>query len=183
VPGNFKTNPQPFSNFQKLCTTKNFCFCAAMPKATPSMAELPKAPAKARETKDTALYAQRKAAYDAAYEKYQAEMEAYNAGQKEREQQERKERAAASSAVAATSSSNAAEEQHRSGAIRQQRPRCSRWAACRKAAVARANSNTAPGHQRQRGRRRRWQQTRRRRPRAFRRSASARKDEADQQEA
>jgi len=181
VPGNFKTNPQPFSNFQKLCTTKNFCFCAAMPKATPSMAELPKAPAKARETKDTALYAQRKAAYDAAYEKYQAEMEAYNAGQKEREQQERKERAAASSAVAATSSSNAAEEQHRSGAIRQQRPRCSRWAACRKAAVARAN--TAPAPQRQRGRRRRWQQTRRRRPRAFRRSASARKDEADQQEA
>ena len=44
MPGNFKTNPQPFSNFQKLCTTKNFCFCAAMPKATPSMAELPKVP-------------------------------------------------------------------------------------------------------------------------------------------
>ena len=43
----------------------------------------------------------RKAAYDAAYEKYEAEMKAYNAGQKEREQRKRKERGAASSAAAA----------------------------------------------------------------------------------
>jgi hypothetical protein len=101
----------PCTHSQNLCTTENLCTTdSRMPKATPSKPELPKAPPKVRETKDAALFALRKAAYDAAVVKYKAEMEAYiNAGQKEREQRKRKERGAASSAAAATSSSGAAE--------------------------------------------------------------------------
>ena len=60
-----------------------------MPKATPSKAELPKKPPKVREVKDAALMAQRVAEYDRLMAIYLDEMEAYEEGQKERDQKKK----------------------------------------------------------------------------------------------
>jgi hypothetical protein len=108
--GYTNTHPQPLHKFSEFGHDREFVHNhSRMPKATPSKAELPKAPPKVRETKDASLFALRKAAYDAAYKQYETETKAYNAGQSERDRRKRKERAAASSAAAATSSSGAAE--------------------------------------------------------------------------
>ena len=55
-----------------------------MPKATPSKADLPKMPTKVRVVQDAALYAQRKAQYDADLKEYNQAMLEYQAGQRAR---------------------------------------------------------------------------------------------------
>ena len=55
-----------------------------MPKATPSKADLPKMPTKVRVVQDAALYAQRKAQYDADLKEYNQAMLEHQAGQRAR---------------------------------------------------------------------------------------------------
>ena len=81
-----------------------------MPKATPSKADLPKAPPRVREVKDEALMAQRVAEYNRLYAIYEEEMTAYKEGQQARnlDKKAAKRRAGKTAAEVSSSAAEAA---------------------------------------------------------------------------
>ncbi|MDC0525847.1 hypothetical protein OAO87_02515 [bacterium] len=75
-----------------------------MPKATPSKEDLPKAPPRVREVKDTALMAQRVAEYDRLYAIYEEKMKAYKEGQRAGDQEKKAAKRRSGKAAAAEES-------------------------------------------------------------------------------
>ena len=93
-----------------------------MPKATPSKADLPKAPPRVREIKDEALMAQRVAEYDRLYAIYEEEMKAYKEGQYARDQKKKAAKRAAGKAEAAEEGGERGTPKRSSPSPRQRKP-------------------------------------------------------------